>query len=507
MRPLTFKTRLTIMVVAVLGFARSGSGQQNQTEADPTIGEPVQQITLEEAIRIAVQNNLALTTDAFSRLAARESRVIADADYEPVASVTMQRAQSQQASLESDIDASSQTSFRTSAQIQQRIDTGATLTLSTSPFRQQQQSSISPSRPQYRADVELSVRQPLLNGAGITVNRITRRQAELAVARSDIVFRGRVMDIVQATEIAFLNLVSAQEQVQVRRSAVTAAERLVQENEARQGAGLATELDVMQARVGLANSQSSLLQAEQALRDAADQLLATLGSREFTGMVESQYGEFIAPTGMSIGRSYGLARENDSNLLAAQNQLIQLELDARRTGNQRLPQVDLTGALSYSGRETGTSIRGAYDLIPEGDSYNWQLGLTVNLPWGMHAARARARNAQYTVEEQKALIAELEQNLLLNVRAAVRAIETSVRSVEIAELSTEFSAREYELEKARFDSGLSTSRLVVEAQQRGDEQKVSETQSRVQLKQNEARLRRIEGTSLDQFNVEVPPVE
>lgn len=133
--------------------------------------------------------------------------------------------------------------------------------------------------------------------------------------------------------------------------------------------------------------------------------------------------------------------------------------------------------------------------------------MTLNVPWGLRANKARHRIAAYNEEAQRATIAEIEQSLLVNVRSAVRAIDTSIRSVEIAELSTELSAREYELEKARFDSGLSTSRLVVEAQQRGDEQKVAETQSRVQLKQNEARLRRIEGTSLDRFDLEVPPIE
>jgi outer membrane protein TolC len=135
------------------------------------------------------------------------------------------------------------------------------------------------------------------------------------------------------------------------------------------------------------------------------------------------------------------------------------------------------------------------------------VNLVLSVPWGLTEGRARLRQAEYNVDQQRAFLAELDQNLMVQVRTAVRAVETDVQSAEITHLATELSGQEYQLEKARFDSGLSTSRLVVDAQQRENLSRVLETEAKVRLKQNEARLRRVEGSSLQQYALEVPQAE
>jgi outer membrane protein len=506
--PFTFSTvmRATILrsfllsLAVALSWAAVPASGQTETAAPETL-------TLEEALRIALANNLALSVDGYNQLVAREYQAIADSAFRPVLSASASDTFSERQSS-SDLDGaarptSKDASLRTS--ISQKVDTGATVTLSSSIGRNETNSGFSVSPTIYDADVSLNVRQPLLQGAGTAVNRADRQQATLGLRRSELTFRGQVLDIIQAVELGFYNLAFAQDQLAVRRSAVDAAQQFLQENEARREAGLATELDVMQARVGLANQQSNLVQAQQSVQDAADQLLAALGYRNMTGTPQPAGVVYEAPAPVNVGASYSLARENDPTLLDAETQLKQLELDALLARNSRRPQLDLGGTYAYT--NLSDSLKAALGELPDRNGYNWQLGLTLTVPWGMKANRARARQAEYNVAQQRAHILQLEQDLLVRVRAAARAVQTSAESASIAELSTELSTQEYQLEKAKFEAGLSTSRLVVDAQQRRDEAHVSETQAKIEVKQNIARLSRLEGTSLQRHQLEVPAVE
>jgi outer membrane protein TolC len=96
---------------------------------------------------------------------------------------------------------------------------------------------------------------------------------------------------------------------------------------------------------------------------------------------------------------------------------------------------------------------------------------------------------------------QIEQNLLLQVRAAVRAVETNLEGVQISTMATGLSEKQYELEKARFDAGLSTSRLVLEAQDALEQARVNELQSRVNLRTALAELHRLEGSSLARYGI------
>ena len=105
-------------------------------------------------------------------------------------------------------------------------------------------------------------------------------------------------------------------------------------------------------------------------------------------------------------------------------------------------------------------------------------------------------------------IRDLEQTMMRNIRAAVRAAETGLERVRIAQLRSRLSREEYELEKAKFDAGLSTSRLVLDAQNRSDLAKVSEMDDHLRLKNALSDLRRVQGISLNTYGLSMlPPPE
>jgi outer membrane protein TolC len=197
--------------------------------------------------------------------------------------------------------------------------------------------------------------------------------------------------------------------------------------------------------------------------------------------------------------SYKLARDNQPDFLATRASIQQLEIDANTAKNSRLPSLDLGGALGFNG--TDRTYGTAMTRVKDADGYNWEVDLSLSVPWGLHAGRARYRSAQASLRQQQARLQQVEQNLLVQVRAGVRAVETSRQSVAIFGQATQLAEKQYELELARFKAGLSTSRQVLQTQDDLEAARLNELQARIDLRIAYANLHQLETSSLSRYHI------
>jgi outer membrane protein TolC len=68
---------------------------------------------------------------------------------------------------------------------------------------------------------------------------------------------------------------------------------------------------------------------------------------------------------------------------------------------------------------------------------------------------------------------------------------------------TELAARQFDQQKARYDAGLSTSRIVVQFQEDLETARFNELSAKVALRRAVAELRRLEGSSIGRYKVEL----
>ena len=160
--------------------------------------------------------------------------------------------------------------------------------------------------------------------------------------------------------------------------------------------------------------------------------------------------------------------------------------------------------LGYTARPTEVSYWETIGNLPNEHGNNWSIGLNYVLPWGRRADNARYRQAANTVTSQKIRLEQLEQQLLVNVRTLVRAVETNLTAAEISAKATELASRQYDQQKARYDAGLSTSRVLLQFQDDLENARFQQLGAQLQLRQAVAELRRLEGTSLERFRVRLP---
>jgi len=466
-------------------------------------------LALKDCIESALLHNLALRADRINPEIALEQTEVTKGEFDPTMNVTARTSTVQQSTSSSDLDGSDgprNERFSARAGVTKKVDTGASVTLSTNLDRLLTNSEFSTLNPAYDADVSLSVRQPLLDGFGTDVNRATRERSLVGVERADFELQVSVLEIVNQTEAAFYNLAFQRASLRVRLAARDVAQSFLEENRVRRENGMATNLDVTQAEVGLADQRALVLNSRQAVSDAEDLLLSLIGDFAFDRAVPDLAIDLTIGEVPSVGGAYGVALEHQPDYQAALSLTEQLKYDVILARSRSRPRLDLDGALGYTGR--ASSFHEAYEEIPEGDGYAWQVGVVLSVPWGRREGRARLRQSELVLQREELRIRDLEQILMVDIRTAVRAVETGLERVDIAQLRSRLSTEEYELEKAKFEAGLSTSRLVLEAQQRSDQAQVSELQAYVDLKDAWSELQQVQGISLGAYGIAmVPPKE
>jgi outer membrane protein len=472
--------------------------------------------TLEEAIALALKKNFDLQVSGYTLENARDAVAIQEAAFDPTITASLRRNVNQQASITNRLDdlnansivregpRSDNTTMSAGVTLPRIPVTNGSVSVNTNISRSATNSSNQLLNPAFNHGVSATVNQPLLNGAGRHMATAALRRAKLGVNIASIAYRSRVLAVIMDTENAYYNLVAARETLRIRQNSLEYSQKLFEENQARRTTGVATDLDVLTSEVGVATSRSGVIQAQQSIHDAEDRLINLLNMPNFEVQIGPVALADYREGAPNFATSYKLAREFYPDTLSREETIKQLQLDLETARRNQLPDLDFIASLGYTARSTSAGYEQVIANLPNDHGNNWSLALNYSMPWGRHAEKARYRQAQSSLLSQKVQLEQLEQNLVVNVRSAVRAIETFLATVEIRAKATELAARQYDQQKARYDAGLSTSRLVLLAQDDLENARFNELSARVSLRRAVAELHRLEGSSIQRFGVQLP---
>ncbi len=476
----------------------------------PAAGQPAP-FTLQEAISLALKKNFDLQVQSFAVENAKDVIAIQEAAFDPTLNASARRSLSQSASTTSSLDGTAATGPRNDnttlsvgATLPRIPATNGSLSVATNLQRSATNSRNALVNPSFGNGISANLNQPLLKDAGRHMATWQLERAKLGLNIANINYKRAVLTVISDTENAYYNLVAARETLRIRQLTSASSQKLFEENQARRTTGVATDLDVLTAEVGVATSRRGIILAEQSVRDAEDRLLNLVNVPNFDVSVGPvAFTEYRAGT-PSFAASYKLAREFYPDSLSREQQIKQLQIDLETARLNQRPDLDLTASLGYTARTTSAGYEQAIANLPNDHGNNWSVGLNYSMPWGRHADKARYRTAQTNLQSIRLQLEQLEQTLLINVRSAVRAVETQLAAVEIATKTTELASRQYDQSKARYDAGLSTSRQVLLVQDDLENARFQELNARVALRRAAAELNRLEGSSFERFGVQLP---
>jgi outer membrane protein TolC len=134
---------------------------------------------------------------------------------------------------------------------------------------------------------------------------------------------------------------------------------------------------------------------------------------------------------------------------------------------------------------------------------SWSVGVQFNFPLRNRTAKAQLGSAL----EKKRLIdlqsRQLMQNIEVEVRNAVQAVETAKMRIDASEAATRYAKQQLEGEEKKFAAGLQIAYFVLDRQNQLSMAQISELQAKADYNKAIANLRRVMSTTLSDNSISV----
>ncbi len=357
--------------------------------------------------------------------------------------------------------------------------------------------------PSANASTSLQLTQPLLRNSWIDGPRETIQINKKLLKISKLAVTQQIMATLTSVELAYYDLIVAQEQVRVYEEAAKLARRLVNESRLRVTAGSLATLDEKQAESQLSSSQADLIGAQGALltQDYALKNLLTDKLREWNGVqIKPAEKLVVVPIEFDLPSSWNRGLSKRPDLLQARENIAKQGIVLKYLKNQIYPELDLTGSYAFTG--AGPGYTDALDGIQKANSPSWSVGAQVSVPLeGNRSARETYRSNRAQKEQLIVQLQQLEQNVMVQIAVSMEQARTRFAQVDATHQSRLFAEAALESEQKKLDNGRSTSFVVVQLQRDLTTARLAELAAVAQYNQALSQLALNEGTTLERDNL------
>lgn len=484
-------------------------------------------LSLEECILKAVKNNLGLAVEVITPEIADVSVTLASEKFMPALSLNYNTQEANSASY-SFLDASETVSTLQNDytfQVSQLIPTGGSFSLSLYSYMTDTNRRATTINPRYGSTLRFSFSQPLLKDFGYKMNR---KEIILAQNNRDISeknFNRVVEDTIYTVESAYWNLVYSIENLKVRRQSLKLARELLEKNRAEIEAGTLPPIEILTAQADVATREADILEAEAMVKNNEDRLKTIINLQ---AEVENADAVGIVPTDspsvtredLSLEKALQAAMDNRPELQATRIDLQNKELNLSYARNQLFPDLRIQASYWSPGisgdqilYEGGNALTGdiigklpgaSSDALKDALNFkykNWSVGVTVSYPLSSFLSRAFYAQTKLNLEQARLKLKDQEQQIFLEIKTAVRAVQTNYQRAEAYRAARELAQKKLEAEEEKFKVGLSTNYFILQYQRDLASAQIMELKAVVDYNISLAYCSRVQGTSLKEKKI------
>ena len=417
-------------------------------------------LTVDDAVRIAVERNLGLQVETYNPAIAETDIRRARSIYDPSLSALLDHRGGNMQTGPTSAVVERTRNFDANASLDQLLSTGATASAAFTNVMSKDNLGISASRIA-QPELTLSLSQPLLKGFGkkVTERGITTADDAMDLSLAD--WNQKALDTAADARNRFLTLVKTRESLATRKASLAVARRVHEENEARVNAGVLAAFELQDSELGVLAREKDLLDAELAERDAADQLRLTLHLPPGTALElpDTPWTDVPDPPEET---ALGIALQRRPDLAKARTSLRTAEFNEEVSRNFVLPALSLEGSAGVAG--TATEYGNAIADLGAGKNQNWAVGLRFSVPLGNNSARADLASARLKTSQARVVVAALEESAGLEIRSALRALETRRKQDQVARKGVSVAETRLASFPKRGKLGLATTINVLDAE-------------------------------------------
>ncbi len=445
-------------------------------------------LSIDAAVTLALENNLDLKTDRLDPQIGDTRVAAASGLFKPTVSSTVNRSNQLQPPSSLLFPTSTQTDVvTTNVGLNQRLPWfGTSYTVAWDTSHTDSNSFLNSFNPLLRSGFSASVSQPLLRDlftdAARTNLALSRNNRTIADTR----LQESVVRTTAAVKAAYWNLVAARANVVARQAALRLAEELVRVNKAKVDVGQSPPIDLVSAQAEVASNQEQRIVAETTVKQSEDRLRVLI----FDAARRDVWNVALEPTdtppvgtaAVDLEAAVTNALRDRADLARARKDIENAGVALRLAGNQTLPDVRVNATYQASGLGGTQVLRSGgfpgtiigpgqvvgfgtvLDQLFKSDYPTWAVGVSVSYPIGQSAEDASHARSRLEARQAEQRMKSAEGRVIQQVRDAAWKVEMNARRVETARAVRELGEQRRDVEQRRFEVGMSTSFLVIQAQ-------------------------------------------
>ena len=510
------KHTILIFTTLILFMATSSPAQQEETTLS---------LTLEDCIVKALRQNLGLAIEVLNPDVAELRVSQAKEIFYPTLTFGYNTRETIQASysfLEAGGDVeTSRAGFI--AEISQLLPIGGSFSIALDGYSTETNQRFQSVNPRYGATLRFDLSQPLLRNFG---TKITKR--EIMVARNNLdISETQLERSLQQTlydvEGAYWALKGLIENLKVRQLSLQLAEELLEKNRRSVEVGTLAPIEILSSQSAVASRKADIIQAESQIRDAEDSLrillnLSAEGIEDDARIIPIDTPDFEKRE-ISFEDAFRTALEKRPDLNGTRINLKNREIDVKNAKNQLLPGLNLSASYWSPG------ISGTEKIFDPGDPFgdpisevehprsdavsdalnfvydNWSVTLTLDIPLNNILSKANYAQTKVNMEQSLLSLKDQEQQIFLEVKSAVRAVQTNYERVQAYEVARQLAEETLIAEEEKFKVGISTPYFVLQYQTELTTAQTNLLIAKYDYVLSLASLERSLGTSLEKRNI------
>jgi outer membrane protein len=487
--------------ISVSVFAQNGQSQFSislqqasaQVAAQPQ-AESVRRLSIDEAVTLALEQNLGIRIQRFDPQIQDTSVAQAQAFWAPNFTTSFNRNSQTLQSTNTFTGSGASTlnqSFFNQVILSQTLRTGAQYSATWNNSRTTTTNLSEFFIPRLGSGLNLQFSQPLMRN--FEIDQIRQQVANSRKSRelSDIQLGGVITGTLRAVKNAYWDLSYAIANLKTQQQSLALAQQSLKDNQKRVEIGTMAPIDIVQAQAEVASNESGVIVADAAIKAAQDNLRALIldpATPDFWNVVfEPTDAASFAAQAIDVDAAVRNALDKRSDLRSAKNSLEQSETNIKYYRNQARPEVDAN--LSYLTNVSGGTLLSAVtdpqaviagtasrSIVAQrgfgtvlGDIFqnaypNWTVGISINYPLGTNVAHANLARVRLQLEQAQTQLKNLEMQVATQVRGVARNVQTNQQRVQSARASRELQEKKLEAEEKKLAAGMSSTFFVFQAQ-------------------------------------------
>jgi outer membrane protein len=511
--------RFAVTVAGVLVFASgmtmSASGQAARPQAAqapaPAPGLQGTPLSIEEAVRMALENNLGIQIEKLNPQIQVLGVSRANAAYAPILFSNLNRNSStappQDFNTSAGTTITTNSNFGTTGGVQQNLRRfGGQYSASFSGSRATSNNVNNFFNPNLGAGLNAQYTQPLLRNFKIDTLRAALVQSRNLADAADFQLQQRITQTSRNARVAYYNLIGAIAGLEVAQGSLDVARTSLKNNQTRVEVGTMAPIDITAAEAEVASNEELVIIQQAAIESAQDNLRATIMNPKQPDFWSARFvpteQPLVAPRAIDVDAAIKNALANRTDLREFKKNMENTDINLKLAANQKLPTVDLTARYGLTGiagtlfdldrttfpptvlSQTQRSFTQALRDVFANDFKTWSFQVNVAYPIGTSQAEAAYAQAKLQKQQEQTQLTGLELTVTQAVREAARSVSTNLKRVEATKRARELAEKRLAADNKRFEVGLATTFELLQSQRDLARAKQSELRATIDYNQS-----------------------